>query len=114
MKLLYCVHCQDIVRLFSEKRSCMCGKSWGHYLEDNSTTVQTFPSLSIGIANPDFRAAQAEWIRDPNAWSPTITMRSWINPATESDVKFVEGIPWEDGAFPTMSREPEAEAQPQP
>jgi hypothetical protein len=96
MKLMYCAHCHDIVKLFPEKRSCKCGKSWGHYLDDNSTTVQTFPSLSLGIANPDFNGAVAAWQEDPKAWSPSITMRAWINPTSEPDVKFVKGEPFPD------------------
>ncbi|ACU76625.1 hypothetical protein Caci_7801 [Catenulispora acidiphila DSM 44928] len=107
MKLLYCAHCQDIVKLFPEKRYCKCGKSWGHYLEDNSTTVQTFPSLSLGIANPDFHAAVAEWQKDTKSWSPMITMRSWINPASEPDVTFVRGEPLPDEEEPAAE---EAEA----
>ncbi|WP_344661077.1 hypothetical protein [Catenulispora subtropica] len=100
MKLMYCAHCHDIVKLFPEKRFCKCGKSWGHYLEDDSTTVQTFPSLSLGIANPDFREAVAAWQEEPKAWSPSITMRAWINPASEPDVKFVEGEPLADDEEP--------------
>jgi len=96
MKLMYCAHCHDIVKLFPEKRSCKCGKSWGHYIEDDSTTVQTFPSLSIGIANPDFTAAMRAWDAAPRTFSPDITMRAWINPASEPDVKFVKGEPLPD------------------
>ncbi len=96
MKLMYCVHCQDIVRLFPEKRSCRCGKSWGHYLEDRSTTVQTWPSLSVGIANPDFVQAERAFADAPRAFSPEITMRCWINPVSEPDVTFVQGVPVEE------------------
>ncbi|MEY9925592.1 hypothetical protein ABH926_000212 [Catenulispora sp. GP43] len=107
MKLMYCAHCHDIVKLFPEKRFCKCGKSWGHYLEDNSTTVQTFPSLSLGIANQDFHAAVRTWQEEPKAWSPSITMRAWINPASEPDVKFVKGEPLADEEEPP-AEEPEA------
>jgi hypothetical protein len=87
---MYCAHCHDIVKLFPEKRSCMCGKSWGHYL-DVATTVQTWPSMSIGLANPDFAAARQTFAEDPNTFSPVLSIRAWINPASEPDVKFVEG-----------------------
>ena len=96
MKLLYCPHCADIVRLFPERRTCKCGKSWGHYLDDNSTTVQTWPSLSLGIANPDFQAAQQAFVASPEAFSPLLAMRCWINPLSEPDVKLVEGVPISD------------------
>src|ERR1700755_987921 len=92
MKLLYCAHCGDIVRLFPEKRFCLCGKSWGQYLDDRSTTVQTWPGLSLGIANPDFVSAEQVFHSDPNTFSPLLSMRCWINPASEPDVKFVQGI----------------------
>lgn len=95
MKLMYCAHCSDIVRLFPERRSCKCGKSWGHYLEDRSTTVQTWPSLSIGIANPDFLSAERAFGSDTQTFSPDLTMRCWINPLSEPDVKLVQGVPIE-------------------
>jgi hypothetical protein len=89
MKLLYCGHCGDVVRLFPEKRYCKCGKSWGHYLEDNATTVQTYPGLSLGIANPDFDLAVKTFVENPNYFSPALAIRCWVNPLSESDVKFV-------------------------
>ena len=96
MKLMYCAHCHDVVRLFPQKRSCQCGRSWGHYLADNSTTVQTWPGMSIGIANPDFTAAEQAFAEAPQSFSPLLAMRCWINPVSEPDVKFVHGIPMEE------------------
>ncbi len=93
MKLMYCAHCGDIVRLFPQRRTCKCGKSWGQYLEDDSTTVQTWPSLSIGIANPDFTAAQRAFAETVNAFFPSLSMRCWINPLSEPDVRMVKGEP---------------------
>jgi hypothetical protein len=93
VKLMYCVHCEDVVRLFPEKRFCRCGKSWGHYLEDNSTTVQTWPSLSLGIANPDLVQAESAFAEDPERFSPLMSVRCWLNPVSEPDVRFVAGIP---------------------
>ena len=90
---MYCAHCRDIVRLFPERRSCKCGKSWGHYLEDGSTTVQTWPSLSIGIANPDFTSAERAFAENVERFSPTLSMRCWINPLSEPDVRMVKGEP---------------------
>ncbi len=108
MKLMYCAHCEDIVRLFPEKRSCRCGKSWGYYLDDNATTVQTWPGLSIGIANPDFAAAHQTFLAEPNVFSPVLSMRAWINPASEVDVKFVEGEPIADEQAEPLADEPPA------
>jgi hypothetical protein len=100
MKLMYCAHCSDIVRLFTERRSCMCGKSWGHYLPDGATTVQTWPSLSLGLANPDFRSAEQAFGADPETFSPHLSIRCWINPLSEPDVKLVQGVPIEDDGEP--------------
>jgi hypothetical protein len=79
------------VRLYSEKRYCKCGKSWGHYLEDNATTIQTYPGLSLGISNPDFKFALETLLEAPNYFSPALAIRCWINPLSEPDVKFVAG-----------------------
>jgi hypothetical protein len=96
VKLLYCPHCNDVVRLFPERRTCKCGKSWGQYLDDGSTTVQTWPSLSLGIANPDFHAAEQAFAAAPETFSPLLAIRCWINPLSEPDVKLVQGMPISD------------------
>ena len=108
MKLMYCAHCKDIVRLFSERRSCKCGKSWGQYLEDDSTTVQTWPSLSIGIANPDFTLAERTFGEDVNTFSPLLSMRCWINPLSEPDVRMVMGEPFESEAGEAAAEDAES------
>ncbi len=77
------------MRLYPEKRYCRCGKSWGHYLEDRATTVQTYPSLSLGIANQDFELALKTFVENPGYFSPVLAIRSWINPLSEPDVKFI-------------------------
>jgi hypothetical protein len=93
MKLLYCGHCGDIVLLFLERRSCKCGRSWGQYLEDRSTTVQTECSLSLGFANADFWSAIKSLLTDRQAnrsgFSPLLCFRAWINPDSEPDVKYL-------------------------
>lgn len=89
MKLLFCAHCGDIVRLFPERRSCLCGKSWGQYLEDGETTLQTYPGLSLAISNPDFEQAFKTFLENPNHFSPLLSIRSWINSLSEPDIRFV-------------------------
>ncbi len=89
MKLLFCGHCQDIVKLFPERRACKCGRSWGQYLPDNSTTVQAPYTSSLGLANPDFEEAVGTFMRDQNYFSPALSIRAWINPYSEPDVKYV-------------------------
>jgi len=90
MKLLLCLECGDVVRLFPERRTCKCGTSWGMYEADNSTTVQTTNSVSLGIANPDFRQAIDAYLKDLDRFSPVLTMRCWSNPVAEPDVRFAE------------------------
>jgi hypothetical protein len=104
---MYCAHCGDIVRLFPERRSCRCGKSWGQYEEDNATTVQTYPGLSLGIANQDFDIALQTFVNDPRTFSPVLAMRCWVNPISEPDVKFVPG---EDVAEEQNETQTQAEA----
>jgi len=91
LKLLYCAHCGDIVRLYPEKRSCLCGKSWGQYLEDGATTVQTYPGLSLGMSNADFQLAIQTFVENPQYFSPVLSIRTWVNPLSEADVTFVPG-----------------------
>ncbi|MGC4042870.1 MAG: hypothetical protein QM758_03625 [Armatimonas sp.] len=102
MKLLYCGYCQDIVRLFPERRACRCGRSWGQYLDDNSTTIQTTHTLSLGIANPDFQQAVQVFRNAPEVFSIELAMRAWINPFSEADVRYVpeEPKPSEDLSSP--------------
>ena len=90
MKLLYCGHCGDIVRLFPTLRSCLCGKSFGKYLPDNATTAQIPLTLSLGLANPDFGRAVAVYNEAPEHFSPELSIRAWINPTSEPDVVFVD------------------------
>ncbi|SRR5579871_777308 len=114
VKLMYCGHCGDVVRLFPEKRFCKCGKSWGQYLEDKATTVQTYPGLSLGISNPDFDLAVDAFVEHPNYFSPILAIRCWVNPLSEPDVTFVAGeerakedeaAPAEDGAGEEPAKE---------
>lgn len=90
MKLLFCYHCQDIVRLFPERRSCKCGRSSGQYAEDKSTTIQTSESLSVGIANQDFLHAVEVLMQDRKRFSPLLSFRGWLNPDSETNIVYEE------------------------
>ena len=87
--MVFCTDCADVVRLFPEARTCKCGKSWGRYLEDHATTVQTINSLSIGIANPDVESAIQVFVGDQEHFSPLLIIRCWINPTSEPDVQYI-------------------------
>ena len=93
MKLLFCLECQDLVRLSTERRTCRCGRAWGQYLEDHRTTVQTRNSLSLGLAGPDFDRALQAFIDRPREFSPHLCIRAWFNPTSEEDVRYVEREP---------------------
>lgn len=90
MKLLYCLECQDIVRLSPEWRSRRCGRSWGHYLEDHKTTIQIRNSLSLAIDGNDFNQAIRALFEQPHSFSPLVFLRAWLNPLCEQDVQYVE------------------------
>ena len=92
--------------LHSELCSCLCGKSWGQYLSDKSTTIQTFNTLSLGLANPDFREAAETYLRHREHFSPALSIRAWINPDSEPDVKYIADEQPEEN---TTAPEPESE-----
>jgi hypothetical protein len=90
MKLLFCLECQDIVRLSPERRTCACGRSWGQYLEDHRTTVQTRNSLSLAMNGPDFDRAIHSLMENSKEFTPYLFVRAWFNPTSEEDVRYVE------------------------
>ena len=53
MKLIFCPSCSDLFRLFSEPRSCRCGKSWGRYTDDVYAEIGG-EAVAVGVANDDF------------------------------------------------------------
>lgn len=57
MKLLYCPQCHDIVALYQEKRSCLCGLSSGKYLDDRVTVKIDGAAIVLGFSNSEFFAA---------------------------------------------------------
>jgi hypothetical protein len=57
MKLLNCTACQDIVRLFPERRSCQCGRSSGQYTNLRHVTFSG-PGRILGLKSLDYHRAQ--------------------------------------------------------
>jgi len=57
MKLIFCPKCQDIIRLITSPRKCLCGKSEGWYLEDGWHAVIKGDAIAVGINNSSFAAA---------------------------------------------------------
>lgn len=55
MKLIFCPHCGDIVKLRSESwRSCYCGESYGVYHNDGLHASIAGGALPIGFDNFTF------------------------------------------------------------
>ncbi len=53
MKLLYCKHCDSVIRLLSKKRICECWKVWWMYL-DNVMAVYFGDAITFWIDNISF------------------------------------------------------------
>ena len=89
MKLMLCRHCGDVVKMRAEARTCICGRSKGRYLEDNATVEQTEGSLSLALHNYDLRTAVEAFDESPAAWHPLMVFRAYLNPLSETDVRYV-------------------------
>lgn len=57
MKLLNCLACQDIVRMFEEERACKCGKSKGRY-ENARRVTYSGPSRLFGMNSLDYHRVE--------------------------------------------------------
>lgn len=51
MKLIFCPHCQDVVKLDFEARNCKCGRSGGVYKKDGLHAVISGDAIPLGIDN---------------------------------------------------------------
>ena len=61
MKLLYCPHCNDIIKLRSEaRRTCWCGKSGGMYMPDGINAIIDGDAIPLGILNSALEVALKE------------------------------------------------------
>ena len=59
MKLIYCMKCDDVVRLIQESyRYCQCHESYGKYLDPLLAEVHG-PCVPIGLKNSDVIEAAA-------------------------------------------------------
>lgn len=56
MKLLYCLSCGDIVRIYSDVRACHCGKSMARYTGDRDALVGGLGRI-IGVDTKQFYSA---------------------------------------------------------
>jgi hypothetical protein len=53
MKLFFCPHCNDIQKMQDEKRTCLCGGSWAHYINEVDAVIGGF-AIPLGIGNTSF------------------------------------------------------------
>lgn len=53
MKLLNCIACQDIVRIFSNSRKCQCGRCKARYVNDRNVEYSG-PARIIAIQSLDY------------------------------------------------------------
>ncbi len=61
MKLLYCRHCHDVIKLLSHERHCDCGACGGHYINDLDAVFWGDTAVPLGFDNPSFaRALEAQ------------------------------------------------------
>ena len=56
MKLIFCTSCHDIVKLHSEPRTCLCGKSGGRYVDELNAEIKGH-AVPLGISNVTLVAA---------------------------------------------------------
>jgi hypothetical protein len=61
MKLIFCPHCDDVVKLRTEaRRSCWCGKSGGMYQRDGLNAIVDGDAVPLGFLNSTLGAALKE------------------------------------------------------
>ena len=67
MKLIFCPKCQDVRKLHralaKDPIRCLCGKSWGRYLDDEVMAEVGGKAVVLGIDNRDFERVYRTWQR---------------------------------------------------
>ena len=61
MKLLFCLNCEDIIRLNMKTRSCGCGAVSGHYLDNKMAVYTGDNAVPLGISNYSLMKAVSWW-----------------------------------------------------
>ena len=64
MKLLYCVQCQDVIRLVSAEQHCKCGACGGHYI-NALDAVFWGTAMPLGFDNHSFGDALEAQLKGP-------------------------------------------------
>jgi hypothetical protein len=76
VKLLVCTKCSDIFALVSEKRYCLCKKSWGQYVGELDATVGGEGAVPIAFHNDSF----IEALRNRPEAGRGAEFKAWIIP----------------------------------
>ncbi len=70
MKLIFCGHCNDVIKLGLELKYCTCKKSYGRYLEDrlNASISKDKYCIPLGVDNGGFLIGLRNPGTDFNCW----------------------------------------------
>ena len=72
MKLFLCPDCQDVVRCFSDPRSCKCGKCTGYYVNEIEAVFKGENIIPLGFHNPKLiKAMRMAEIENKHQTEPT-------------------------------------------
>jgi hypothetical protein len=75
MKLLFCKHCGDVLKLQRRQRACECGRSAGRYLADGDACEITGEwALLLGLSNAALEGAA----RRERAPGETVQLWAWL------------------------------------
>jgi hypothetical protein len=69
MKLIFCPHCFDVVKLEYVERQCRCGAAKGHYMKDGLHATINSAAVPLGFANNSLVAAVKKQPED--GWGQT-------------------------------------------
>ena len=61
MKLIFCPHCEDVVKIKRVKTFCSCKKCWGWYKKDGLHVIINKDAIPLGFSNPTL--AEALYLR---------------------------------------------------
>jgi len=65
MKLIYCCHCQDVVKLLHHERHCDCGRCGGHYINQLHAVYWGDTAVPLGFDNTSFGMTLEEQPKGP-------------------------------------------------
>ena len=80
MKVIWCINCQDMIKIRRERRTCACGKSSCQLIDDDLLKAEiSGPCLPIAISNQSLNMAWNSWIGDKR----TVFVQGWLIDVTQ-------------------------------